>query len=454
MLINSMNNIDSQLQYNLISKNNFIKNNEIELFLDSTLNTWQNMYENHIHPLNILYETNILKHKITNYNFYKNNIIKPKIFILSQNIFFPNYDNDNDELFVYLLDKFFSEKSLIFLHTTENIKKENINVFDYITNFINNLTMNLNSIDLLNKISLMPIKNYFIKNSHKFYYETIKIGLINKNLKKILFTNARQIIIITNFLKKYKELFIEDIFLENSQRSKELKYILENEKNIFNNIWKNLELIIFFNNNGYFIETRFIKKYIVNNVKIYTPIYFNEFATIGYDIFMNDTFIIDTRKGFFEFQDIITHKIHDIRNVEINKLYKIIISSMSSNIVRYLTNDIIKIINNVKMTEIKFISNEINYLEILEIENLIMNYYPVDYCYRKNENKIIIYIELFDDNYKKITNKNYIIKIVRKGSFEKMYEKIYRDNIDISLMKIKRKLLNENLMSKNIIFVP
>jgi len=433
----------------------------IKVFLDSTNKQWDNIYENHIHKLNILHEIDITKSTITKYKYTKQkNNLKPEWYIMTHNNIYPDYENQNDELLLFIISNKLERNILFMFHISGYNILDNICVSNEITKFINNLTKNLSGIDIINKISITPIQNLFIKNNFKFYYETIKLALLNKDLKKIFLINPKQIICIVNFIYKNKKLLIDEISIIDKQRGIELnnKLIIENDKkNIFNRLWKNLNMCIFYQNNENIIS-KYIKLYI-GKIKTYTPVYSNYLCIIGYDIFMDNSYIIDTRKGYFEFKNIIDDKIYTIRNLEKNNLYNIIISTTQSNIIRCITNNIIKVIdfyNNVpKIVHVCSYSN--NYHEILEIESIIIEFRPMDYCYRKHEKQIIIYIELFDNN-NKIENikEPYIIKVVRSGTFEKLYETKYCSNFDYCMSDFDKLLNNEKdieLMKKNIIYV-
>ena len=91
------------------------------------------------------------------------------------------------------------------------------------------------------------------------------------------------------------------------------------------------------------------------------------------------------------------------------------------------------------MPKIIHICSSNNYQEILEIESLIIKYSPLDYCYRKQDKQIIIYIEVFDSNNIDIKNieKPYIIKIVRSGTFKKLYnfDKLLVCEKDMEIMR-------------------
>jgi hypothetical protein len=413
-------------------------NDFIQIFLSSTEKQWENMYENHIHKLNIIHETNIIESKIKNYKF--TNIVKPEWYIITHNNLYPQYENENDDIFLEILRNILGEKKTLFMiHITESKIFNNISVSNEITFFINNLTKNLSGIDIIKKISLTPIKNMFMKNTNEFYYETLKIGLLNKNLKKLFLINPKQLVYIVDFIFDNKDILIEDISIIDNIRSVELKNIIINKKNILVKIWKNLDTCIFYQNNENIIAN-YVKIFISKQVKIYTPVYANNLCIIGYDIFNDGSYIMDTRKAYFEFKDIINNKIYGMRNIKKNNLYNIIISSTQSNVIRCISNNIVKVIdfyNNVP--KIIHICSSNNYQEILEIESLIIKYSPLDYCYRKQDKQIIIYIEVFDSNNIDIKNieKPYIIKIVRSGTFKKLYnfDKLLVCEKDMEIMR-------------------
>ena len=192
---------------------------------------------------------------------------------------------------------------------------------------------------------------------------------------------------------------------------------------------------------------------------------------------------------------------HNIRSLKINELYEIVITNTTSNLYRYVTGEIIRIISYYNgAPKIEIICKDYELLLIddkiitpYEMEQILMkDFKMLDFCYKKkdNTNEINIYIELDETEYDLIiTNDNdndndkhkvkqnvkqYVmnvniinhlytslkikseVRIVLSGTFNLLYENRYTIYVDPSLVQIPRILSNEKdikIIRENILYL-
>jgi hypothetical protein len=369
-------------------------------------------------------------------------------------------------------------KTMICMHTSEQMIRNGMNLSDSISRNIRKAFSNIFCLNYIRRFVTSPEKYFLTKNHYAAYYEHIKYGLLEKKLKRMVLINSRQISIIVNYLQEMKEMLVNELLLINLSRGTEVQEILYDKngtdmQRIFEKLWPELEIIIMMNQGYYKIHTHRIRKYI-GNIKIYCPVYSIPEITIGYDTMNESLYTIDPRKAYFEFLPINGIKIKSIRNLKISEYYNVVISSKSSDLIRYQTGEIIKVMGYFNgAPKIEIIGKESDLIKIKDlmitpdvIENLLAKeFLLVDYCYRhanSNEsNKVKIYIEIDDSGYLKKLDKvidvipkikdigilDYLldkvgidaeVRIVMPGTFELLYKNRYMDEIDPASVQIPR----------------
>lgn len=497
------------------------KKTNLNVFLDNSIMSiinelynvisqpWKNMYENHIIPIKKNNSVNVLKSDLTLYDEYqlqKNIKELPEWYILTAGTrkqkIFAIYDNCIDMIGFLLIDLYCPRgKSLLVFHTSKMSNHNGMHVSDIITKNIYCLFANPITLDYIRKFSVSPEQVFMCKDHYMSYYNHLYNGILEPKLKRIIVPSSRNIILLIEILQDKKKELVDQILKHNHKRGTELQEILYDTqnpdmKNIFRKIWKNLELIVLNTSGQSRIYTEQIKKYI-GNIKLYSPIYAIPECTIGYDIYKDGFYVIDPRKGYFEFilvdmnyqnSDIKNKKTCSMSLLKIDHLYNIVVSSIYTNLNRYITNEIVKVIdyvNGVPKIDIICHSDDLLFSkkEIIipyDIEIILLKYFDItDYCYRKSDSKYKLYIELIPDMYlsddkhiydvkdkiknidisKKIYDILFIyfeVRIVTLNTFKLLYQKRYSEYIDPSIINIPRNIIDKDdieLIRDNILYL-
>lgn len=503
---------NSQLLYQqmiLDNTNDNINNmidQSVKLLLSSTSRIWSSMYDLHISRINNIKRIDILSKttKLTEYVDYAKKIRDSEIpipdwFILSsgttQQKIIPCYDEYIDFIpfalcmhtYQNMSAKHKSNKIMAVFHTSNGMIRNGMHLTDVITRNIYKTFGNLYLLNYTRAYVTSPEQCFLIKNHFHAYYEHIKYGLLCEDLDIMFLISSRQIIMIIRLLFEAKAQLVHDLSLVDSKRAKCVQKILKDDKqypvvgNLFRKLWPNLKLIVLMTNGEYKIYTEYISKVIGSSIKIYCPVYWTSEVTIGYDIDGNGTYIIDPRKGYFEFMRMKDDEIKGIRDLEIGETYNIIISTTSSDIVRYVTGEIIRFVEYFngaprveiicRETDVIRTKNRLIYSKQIEmILRKKFNTQLVDYCYRhetsENHENVKLYVELNEVSYvkdgdqyidtkPKIKTINILsalsdqldilfeVKIVRPGTHNTLYENRYSEEIDPAMVRVPRFVRDE-----------
>lgn len=447
---------------------------QINYFNFSTNRVWTSMYDMHASKINQLLQTDIIskKIKLTRYIDYVEIIRDSKIktpdwFILtpgsSQQKIIPCYDGQIDFLSFALVSNLFpgtkDKKFMAMFHQSTGMIRNGMHLTDVTTRNIFKIFGNISLLNYIRAYSTSPERIFLIKDHLMSYYEHVKYGLLHEELERMFLISPRQIIMITKILFDMKSILVDEINLLNPSRAKTIKKILEHSRktNLFKKLWPNLKFIVLMKDGRHKICYHYISK-IITGIKTYCPIYWIPETTIGYDIDNSGNYVIDPRKGYFEFikltNPLITENMKGIRELEIGQYYNLVVSTISSGVVKYITGEIVRVTgyfngspkinvvchesdlikcnatasvvplgftretpklappkkavpptNDKEIEEIKIITpNQIEFI-LMKKNNLTI----VDYCYKcANGNDITLYIELDDSHYVKDIDERFI----------------------------------------------
>jgi len=521
---------------------NNVFNYVLTQFTSSLHTVWNNMNNNHILPIKILHDKdmlNVSKNKIKTYIDYAKKIRKSKInlpewFILSNGSIIqkiiPSYEKKLDLTYLALIESVFpadySNNTLFMWHMKDMMVRDGINVSSYQTYIIRRYFSDMTTLTYLRNNTTGPESLMRNTNDMVYYYESVKYSILNKQLKRLFLITPRQLLIMIEIMTRFKKQILTEIQLINETRYDELVKIFinidKNElTNIINKLWPELDVIITYKSGPYKCLYNQIKK-MIGSISVYSPIYQIPEATIGYNFYSNDSkdnndyYVIDTRKGYYEFIPIddeyiktIQNKVINdkseltacgVRNLKKNQLYEIVVSNVKTGLLRYATSEIVRFIgyyydekNNIDIVglpKIEIISKDTELLRInnkvitpSEIEDILIEKLNMkDYCYVINEitqmtqiihgmfvnnnkdNILKLYIELFDDNIDKTIKINKIIqdklglvteiRIVKSGTFDKIYKSKYNDYVDPGSIMISRLIHDKDdleILKNNII---
>jgi len=416
----------------------------LKQFILSTSRVWRCMYDNHISVIkktqNI--DVSVSKTKIssssttelTRYIDYAKNIRDFKIklpdwFLLSNGTIvqkiIPCYDADIDMMPLVLIDLYFAkDRTFILAHMTNTMIRNGMHVSDVVTRCIFKCFSNPYCLSYIRNYITSPERCFLIQDHYVAYYEHLKFAILDKNVKRMVLLSSRQIFIMIEIIRDSKEILINDIMLIDAKRGKECKKIICGKKNwtksIFKKLWPNLEIIILLKDGCYRLYTDRAKNY-VEDVMLYSPIYFISETTLGYNLNRSNTYVLDPTKGYFEFIKI-TDNFNDstiptvgIRHLNIGDMYNIVVSTATMNLNRYITGEIVRVINyfngspeiEIVCRETDIIYNNDDIITPDMIENILqIELHIVNYCYRHNDkeqllrkHKIKLYVELDETNY-------------------------------------------------------
>lgn len=483
---------------------NMWETNLINFFISTTIQIWKYMHDCHIGPIKNANKIDLLDKNmdLTRYYDYAKKIKESQIrlpdwFILSngtkQQKLIPSYDPDLDFLPISLIDSYSARnKTLMLYHVSNSMQRNGMHVTDIITRNILKSFANPVSLTYIRRYSTSPEEIFFIKDHFMAYYQHLLYALLEPNLCRMFLISSHQIYMIIKILKEMKTELVDELMLLNLKRGKIVHEILFDEKylnmnRIFEKLWPKLELICLMKQGGFLVHTYYIRKYI-GNIKTYCPVYYIPETTIGYDVFNDGTFIIDPRKAYFEFINIYDDKkVISIRKLEIGGIYNIVISTRSSDLYRYITGEIIRVIGyHNGSPKIEVLGRE---SDLLKIDNklivptviekiLLSNLNMADYCYRYHNDILKIYIEISESDYiikgqkvcdikdkiKTIKLVEYMkdklkldteIRIVLPDTFEALYKNRYSDEVDPGLIQIPRLIVDSrdlDLIKEKIVY--
>lgn len=442
----------------------------LKLFYMATQQIWQNMYKHHILPIKKIYNIDVIDIKntpLTKYIDYAHKIkysqlLLPDWFLLSAGThiqkIIPCYETNIDGMAVALINMFsITGKTMIVCHISNGMMRNGMHVSDIISRNVFKAFSSAYYLMYIRLFSTSPEQCFMIKDHNISYYEHLKYGLLNKNLRRIIIVSSRQLLLLIKILKERRSDFVDDLLLMNLKRGKFVQEVLYDNKyydmkRIFEKLWPNLDMIILAKQGNMKIHTERIRKY-TGNIKLYSPVYAIPETTIGYNIHNDDAYVIDPRKAYFEFihvnqeymkTDIKTNITTSIRSLKIGNMYNLVISNISSGINRYVTDEIIRILGYVNGSpkidiicsnnDLLLINNKI--ITPYDIERILLKKFKlVDYCYRKidekidevklkmatlidklqidnleMESKLKLYIEIDEDCYLKDSNMIYDVK--------------------------------------------
>lgn len=519
-------------------------NEMLKQFILSTLHVWKCMYENHIIPIKKSNNVDVFaskkSHSISNLTRYVNyakdikdyKIKLPDWFLLSSgsNVqkIIPCYESVIDMMPLALIDSYVPRgKTFILAHMSETMLRNGLHVSDTVTRYIFKAFSNFYCLDYMKLHIVSPEICFMIRDHYAAYYEHLKFALLEKNIKRMIFLSSRQVLIMLDVLRDMKDVLIDEIVLLNSDRGKKCKkYVMSSSyKNIFEKLWPSLEIIILLKDGYYKVYTQRMKKY-TGDIKLYSPVYFTPEVTMGYNIneFNNyniietdrtSTYVLDSTKGYFEFipiknisivqNTLNNNKIQTIgiRQLKIGDMYNIVVSTTTTCIHRYITGDIVRVIDYYNGSpEIELICKESDLIVNDESSNNIAKpniaksnivksniitpnaildvllseqIQIIDFCYKydaNTDNAIRLYIEIeldedehIDQTIKDIDilnilsnklNIKFEVRIVRSKTFEKIHKDRYSEHIDPALVQIPRLIIKDsdiNILRENILFM-
>lgn len=466
-------------------------------FILATNQVWRCMHDAHISPIKNMFKIDLIDTKNTPLTRYVNYAKKirdsqirlPDWFILSngskQQKIIPCYDTEIDFMSMCLIDSLSARgKTMIMFHTSESMMRNGMHVSDAITRNLFKAFANIFCLNYIRRYVTSPEQCFMMKDHYLAYYEHIKYGLLEPNLKRMILVSSRQIHMIIKILKEMRSHLVDELLLINLKRGKIVQEILYDDKyydmkRVFEKLWPKLELIVLMKQGGYRVHTERIRKY-TGNIKLYCPVYAIPEVTIGYDIGNDNTYTMDPRKGYFEFMPIKNTKtIKSIRNLQIGEFYNLVVSTRSSDMHRYMTGEVIRVLGYFNgAPKIDIICKEEDLIRIdgqiitpYCIETILMkDFVLVDYCYTyKDSDKLKLYIELDESSYLKEMDKVYGIKqnikdidildhlldqmgiqaevrIVMPDTFDGLYRSRYCDEIDPAAIQIPRLLTDSSDM--------
>lgn len=465
-------------------------------FIISTNQVWRCMYDIHILPIKNMFKIDLIDTKNTPLTRYVNYAKKirdsqirlPDWFIMSngskQQKIIPCYDTEIDFMGIVFIDSHSSRgKTMMMYHISESMIRNGMHVSDVISRNLFKAFGNLFCLNYIRRYITSPEQCFMIKDHYSSYYEHLKYGLLEQNLKRMILISPRQIFMIIKILKEMRSHLVDELLLINLKRGKIVQEILYDDKyydmkRIFEKLWPKLELIVLMRQGSFRVHTERIRKY-TGNIKLYCPTYALPEVTIGYDIENNNTYTIDPRKGYFEFIPIKdTSNVKSIRNLKIGDLYNLVVSTRSSDIQRYVTGEIVRVLGYFNGSpKIDIVCKEEDLINIKGsiitpqcIESILMkNFVLVDYCYRYTQldksDKLKIYIEIDEAEYLKEIDKVHDVKphvkdidildhlldhlgldaevrIVMPDTFDALYRNRYSDEIDPAMIQIPRLITN------------
>ncbi len=484
----------------------------LKIFYISSQQVWKNMYEIHIVPVKKMFNIELMDPNIplTTYIDYARKIRNsqtrlPDWWILSsgnklQKIV-PCFLSDFDVMGMILIDLHsIRSRTMMVYHQSETMVRNGMHVSDIITRNLFKSFSNPHSLTYIRTYCTSPEKCFMIKNHYKSYYQHLKYGLLDKNLRRIMLISARHLLLLIDLLKKFRSELVDEILLMDLQRGKFVQDVLFNKRfynmdRIFEKLWPNLDMIIMCKHGSSRVHTIRTRKYI-GNIKTYCPVFSIPETTIGYDINNDGTYTLDPRKGFFEFIPInekyMTDKmnidqIQPLRSLKIGDIYHLIVSGQGLDVQRYMTEEIVRIIGFVNRSpkldivckDYELLLNNSHVLYPEQIEKILMkDFNLVDYCYRK-ESLIKIYIEIDESCYMSDASKIYDVKeniknilvlkhifdnialkaevrIVVPGTFNLLYENRYSEYVDPGMIQIPRIIENDEdleIIREKILFI-
>jgi hypothetical protein len=488
----------------------------LKQFILSTTRVWKCMYDNHVSPIKKTCNIDVSipsSVNLTRYIDYAKNIRDFKIklpdwFLLSSGTvvqkIIPCYDNVIDMMPLVLIDLFFPRgKTFIFVHMNNTMMRSGMHVSDIVTRCIFKCFGNPYCLSYIRNYVTSPERCFMIMDHYSAYYEHLKFAILDKNIKRMVLLSSRQVFIMLDIIKDSKYILISDISLIDYERGEECKDILcvnidDNDQStnlVFKKLWPDLEIIILLKDGYFNVHTARIKKYF-GNVILYSPIYFIPEITFGYNINVLDkpylgisslqransthrellakpclgnTYVLDPTKGFFEFIHINNNfkdpniRTIGIRHLKIGEMYNIVVSTMTMELNRYITGEIIRVIDYYNGSpEIEIICRETDIIytnnDIItpdKIENILYQKLQiVDYCYRygdKNQiltkHMIKLYIELEEKDYmyRDPKSQNDYSSSKNSHGFEGEHKNVsaYDVNRNIKELNITAILLNE-----------
>jgi hypothetical protein len=499
----------------------------LDCFITSTYQVWKSMHDNHIKPIKQFHGIDLLDVKNTKLTYYidyakkiRSSTIRlpPDWFILSngsasgsgssefsQQRLIPCYAPEIDPMGFALINKYSTKgKTMIMMHFSETMTRNGMHVSDIITRSLFKIFGNMFCLNYLREISTSPEWCFTIRNHYMALYEHLKFGLLEENLTNIILISPRHIIMIVKFLKEMRSQLVDELMALNYKRGKYVHQLLFDEKyysmrRIFEKLWPKLGMIVMMRQGGFRVHAEYIRKYI-GNIKIYCPVYALPEITIGYDYYNDNTYTIDPRKGYFEAIPVSKHNnnltVKNIRNLKIGELYNLVVSTSATDMHRYVTNEIVRIIgytNGSPKIDIMCKENEIirsndRIITPYDLELILMKHFSlIDYTIilpkKSNESneseKIKLYIELDESHYTKDATtfydvKNNIkeikilkflsekleismdVKVVVPGTFHILYQSRYNDNTDPALIQIPRIItdcFDLEIIRENILYV-
>jgi hypothetical protein len=461
-------------------------------FIIATNQVWRCMHDAHILPIKNMFKIDLINvtTPLTRYVDYAKKVRDSQIrlpdwFILSngskQQKIIPCYDTEMDFMSMALINSHSAVgNTMIMCHVSASMMRNGMHVSDMITRNLFKMFGNVFCLNYIRKYASSPEYCFMIRDHSISYYEHIKYGLLDPNLKHMVLISSRQIYMIVRILKEMRSHLVDELLLINLNRGKIVQEILYDDKyydmtRVFEKLWPNLEMIVLMKQGGFRVHTERIRKYI-GNIKLYCPMYAIPEATIGYDIENDNTYIIDPRKGYFEFIPVKEKKtiVKSIRNLKIDEIYNLVVSTRSSDVQRYVTGEIVRVLGYFNGSpKIDIICKE---YDIITIKGLVITPYCielilmkdfvlVDYCYRYIEsntsNKLKLYIEIDETGYLKDMDGVHDVKqnikdvdildhlqdhlgldaevrIVMPDTFELLYKNRYTDEIDPAIIQIPR----------------
>lgn len=443
--------------------NFFIK--EFENFIYGTKNIYEVFYNNTKNK-NI-----ITKSKINSYIDEYDNIekSKPSFFIINNEKMIPSTKLNMMYFILIYMFGYNDEKNTIMMFNVYSKNKfKGITSSDYTTINLLHYFSNYITLSYIRKYTTIPENIYHFENSEISYLQNIKFSLLNENIERIYFINSKQLIDIFELIIKYRDEIVDDIMKIDVKRGEIIRNNLfdkTNYRKIFLRLWKKIKLIVLDFSERIYLEK---VKYLFGDTKLYNPI-LNIYYDIGYDLYQDNTYILDFRYNFYEFINVNdkNNKILNVSELIPNNFYILLISNDYHT--RLNTKNILLFIEKYNNSgRFKYVCE---YNDIIikkdkiiypyEIENIVMetikdiNYF----CYSYKNNKMIIYLEYCEKtniDHKSINKMKELIKnkfilseinvyILKDKTFDKYFnKKVEKFNINIYSIRNSKRIFKES----------
>ncbi len=450
-----------------------------EFINDVTKSPFKYMYDHIISPVKSKHKIDLLDPK-TKLTYYKNYIdsIKscsielpewPEWYILTvtstnSNKLIPIMSNNNlaiiDMIITLINVNYQNGFTMMVFHASKSITRNGIYVSNKMTHVLTQMFGNPIGQQYIRTYSSSPEYCFLTHDPDEAYFSHLKYGLANGDLKRIMVTFNRHILILIRIMLEKKKRLIEEIMEIDINRALCVQDILNNHItdvkqdhiNLLQKLWPKLEVIVAGNSGNFRIYGRTLAKYI-GNVKIYSPIYASAESVYGYNIDQDGYYVLDPTMAFFEFIHIDKKyinsnkgKVISMRNLILHQYYVLVVSTSTTNLRRYVTGDVIKVMgfyHNTpkielicKVSDLILLAERDTFIIPWNIEDVLFKHFDlIDYCYVPIENGYNLYIELDAASYLHNKKEEDVEDKCKKVKVKKILFDEFKLNMDVFIVK-------------------